>query len=958
MAMNIMERDNTFAGEVLIFANEAPRWLSARTVRSLMSAGVSKSRIHTISKTRVDDAVARTLHGIANDVPLWILQAGSWLQRSDWRCPPESSTGRAVIAVGLPHPSPFGAGPSEEIEGWERVRRESEGDLQSYWRAKNPSIVPASLWIDSRGTTRFLKGLQEGLGLEQAIQNEMQNSANRLVFWPDLNVGYDRRRRVMQVITSLQRGGAERLAIDLHECWLKQPDLSPLLVALGAPTRDAFPNPGAFLELSHRGSRPARVEAATELVQAFGADVVHSHLLHRAELQRLASSGVPQLVTIHNARPGWTFETEQVTVADVSLLIACSMAVENDIHDARMPVPCRTIWNGIEPSLYRTSGDERAGARKVMISRLEISEDAFLLISVANVRPQKRMERLPRILQLAQALLQASESIRPIHLLIAGEQSSGNDLSAQSEEQLSQSIAECGVTYRVHRLGSVTEIRQVLAAADLFVSVSDYEGLSLAHLEALAAGVPAVATAVGGTPEIAEKVPHLSLLPKGASDHVFAAMIVARLKEIYVPGPGSPDAVDDQQCHTSPLALLRCFSLSLMSERYHQFYQRVMGTEATSRRSGLWLVINNLSTGGAQSSARRLLGELKRRGHDVRVALLQEFPDQPTPGRRELLAAGIPVICLVPAGQIDPQAALQPLLRAIDEHPPEAIVLWNVIAEYKILLADLLYNYRIFDVSPGEMNFHSLEKYFAKPRPGLPYRNGADYGRRLAGAVVKFYRELPVARKALQTEIHVIPNGVVVPDRAIQHQERATIILGTAARISPQKKLEDLIAAMRLAHPNMPPYEMRIAGAPEWGCEKYAEELKRSTEGLAFVWLGDIQDMNGFLMSLDVFVMISHPAGCPNASMEAMAFGLPVIATDVGGVSEQVIDHLNGRLITDGDTETLASAICDLAKRADLRQAMGHQSRSRVGEYFTVNRMADHYAEIFGLQSVKDREDR
>jgi glycosyltransferase involved in cell wall biosynthesis len=398
--------------------------------------------------------------------------------------------------------------------------------------------------------------------------------------------------------------------------------------------------------------------------------------------------------------------------------------------------------------------------------------------------------------------------------------------------------------------------------------------------------------------------------------------------------------------------------MSLMAERYRQFYQRVMGTDGSTRRSGLWLVINNLSTGGAQSSARRLLGEFKRRGHDVRVALLQELPDQPTPGRQELLAAGISVICLVPAGQIDPQTAIQPLLRAIDERPPEAIVLWNVIAEYKILLADLLYGYRVFDVSPGEMNFQSLEKYFAKPRPGLPYKNGTDYGCRLAGAVVKFHRELPVARETLQTEIHVIPNGVVIPDKSVEHQEKTTIILGTAARISPQKKLEDLIAAMRLAHPKMPPHELRIAGAPEWGCEQYAEELKKSAEGLSVVWLNDVQDMNSFLMSLDVFVMISHPAGCPNASMEAMAVGLPVIATDVGGVSEQVIDQLNGRLITDGDPESFASAICDLAERADLRQSMGHQSRTRVGEYFTVKRMADQYAEIFGLQSVKDCEDR
>ena len=333
----------------------------------------------------------------------------------------------------------------------------------------------------------------------------------------------------------------------------------------------------------------------------------------------------------------------------------------------------------------------------------------------------------------------------------------------------------------------------------------------------------------------------------------------------------------------------------------------------------------------------------------MRVALLQEFHDQPTPGRQSLLAAGIPVICLVPAGQIDPLKAIQPLLREIDKHPPEAIVLWNVIAEYKILLADLLYNDRVIDVSPGEMNFQSLEKYFARTRSGLPYVNVADYGRRLAGAIVKFHRELPVARETLQTDVHVISNGVVVPERAVQHQERSTIILGTAARISPQKKLEDLIAAMQLAHSKMPAYELRIAGAAEWGCERYEEELKRSAEGLSVVWLGDVQEMNGFLMSLDVFVMISEPAGCPNASLEAMAIGLPVIATDVGGVNEQVIDGENGRLISPSNLQDLADAIVECSSDLQLRERFGNASRRHAENHFSLKKMADEYQRVLGL---------
>jgi glycogen synthase len=66
-----------------------------------------------------------------------------------------------------------------------------------------------------------------------------------------------------------------------------------------------------------------------------------------------------------------------------------------------------------------------------------------------------------------------------------------------------------------------------------------------------------------------------------------------------------------------------------------------------------------------------------------------------------------------------------------------------------------------------------------------------------------------------------------------------------------------------------------------------------------------------FLAGLDVFAMISEPSGCPNASLEALAAGVPVIATDVGGAREQVIDGKSGRLVPARDASALANAIVD-----------------------------------------------
>jgi glycosyltransferase involved in cell wall biosynthesis len=274
------------------------------------------------------------------------------------------------------------------------------------------------------------------------------------------------------------------------------------------------------------------------------------------------------------------------------------------------------------------------------------------------------------------------------------------------------------------------------------------------------------------------------------------------------------------------------------------------------------------------------------------------------------------------------------------------VLLWNALAEYKVLLADALLDVPLYDVSPGEMYFASLGRYFARPRPGPPYLTPRDYGARLAGVIVKYEAEAARAAAALGCPVHVLPNGVPLDGAVPSRPAGEPLVFGTAARLSPQKKLEELLAALRLAQGTLPPHVLRIAGGVERGCEAYAGELRRLADGLPVEWLGEVSAVGPFLAGLDLFVLVAEPAGCPNASLEAMAAGLPVVATDVGGMAEQVEDGVTGRLVPRGDPAALAKALSELASDAARRAAYGAAGRARVAERFDVARMVRGYRRV------------
>ena len=108
-----------------------------------------------------------------------------------------------------------------------------------------------------------------------------------------------------------------------------------------------------------------------------------------------------------------------------------------------------------------------------------------------------------------------------------------------------------------------------------------------------------------------------------------------------------------------------------------------------------------------------------------------------------------------------------------------------------------------------------------------------------------------------------------------------------------------------------------------------------------------MSDTTAFLAELDLFAMISEPAGCPNTSLEAMAAGLPVIATDVGGAAEQVLDHGTGLLVPRRDAAKFAAALVKLVTDSGERRRLGANAREHIASHFALDRMLDDYSRVF-----------
>jgi len=182
--------------------------------------------------------------------------------------------------------------------------------------------------------------------------------------------------------------------------------------------------------------------------------------------------------------------------------------------------------------------------------------------------------------------------------------------------------------------------------------------------------------------------------------------------------------------------------------------------------------------------------------------------------------------------------------------------------------------------------------------------------------------------------------------RQIIGMPEGTPVIGTVVRLSPEKGVHIFLNAARKILNDFPSVHFIIVGdGPE------RKRLKDMTYELAIQsnvhFLGARNDIPQILSLFDIGVMASNIENFSNAILEYMAAAKPVVATNIGGTAEQVIDRETGFLVPDGDPNALADAILRLLRDKKLATKMGDAGRERIKEKFTIQKMVSKYESIF-----------
>ena len=179
--------------------------------------------------------------------------------------------------------------------------------------------------------------------------------------------------------------------------------------------------------------------------------------------------------------------------------------------------------------------------------------------------------------------------------------------------------------------------------------------------------------------------------------------------------------------------------------------------------------------------------------------------------------------------------------------------------------------------------------------------------------------------------------------------ESDVVVVGTVGRLQTVKDQLNLVRAVAIARAQGEAgARLRLVIAGD-GPQRAEVEAEVAASGIGDItWLaGARSDVPEVMRALDIFALPSQAEGISNTILEAMASGLPVVATDVGGNAELVAAGETGALVPAQDPHAMAQALLRYTADAALRQSHGTAGRQRVERSFSIDNMVERYTRLY-----------
>mgnify|MGYP000132646352 CR=1 FL=1 len=259
---------------------------------------------------------------------------------------------------------------------------------------------------------------------------------------------------------------------------------------------------------------------------------------------------------------------------------------------------------------------------------------------------------------------------------------------------------------------------------------------------------------------------------------------------------------------------------------------------------------------------------------------------------------------------------------------------------------------------PCVSHFRSLPYNIFTEKPTIPFLTllfgkFSSHNIAISEAVKNRYVELGFKKE----KISVIPDGIEIDairknasiPRPAMYKTNGAFIIGSVCRLSEEKGLNYLIDAIPIILKEIKNIKCVLVGDGP-----LMKQLKTQVNNLGLsetvIFAGHQDNPYPILSEFDIFVLPSLREGLPISIMEAMALGMPVVASKVGGVSELVSNMINGILVSSGDIEQIANSVISLYKDSNLRRQLAHSAYIKAKESFAFQKTIQHvelkYAEL------------